>query len=119
MAGYYNDLSNHIIYTEYAGWAVTLGTPVKFGTAHRRSRPEFARTKCIDVYGSGVILWPYLICGTYNQKSIPSMMFLRPKLNFVSLTVCTFMQYLQSGIENKIMLPYTPVQIRINNFCSQ
>ena len=39
--------------TEYAGWAVTAGIPVKFDTAHGRSRPEVGSTKCIDVYGSG------------------------------------------------------------------
>ena len=39
-------------YTEYAGWAVKAGIPVKFGTAHGRSRPEVGRAKCIDVYGS-------------------------------------------------------------------
>ena len=30
----------------YACWAVTAGIPVKFGTAHGRSRPEVGNTKC-------------------------------------------------------------------------
>ena len=35
------------IYTEYAGCAITTGIPVKFGTAHGRSRPEVGNNFCI------------------------------------------------------------------------
>ena len=38
-------------YTEYAGLAVMAGIPVKFGTAHGRSRPQVGSAKHIDVYG--------------------------------------------------------------------
>ena len=40
-----------ILYTEYVGWAVTARIPVKFGTAHGRSRPEVGSTKRIGASG--------------------------------------------------------------------
>ena len=46
-------------YTEYAGCAITAAIPVKFGTAHGRSRPEVGSTKCIDAYGRGFLALPY------------------------------------------------------------
>ena len=39
------------INTEYAGWAVTARIPVKFGTAHGRSRPEVGSTNRIGANG--------------------------------------------------------------------
>ena len=54
------------MYTGYAGWHVTAGIPMKFGTAHGRSRPEVGSTKCIDVYGVGVVSRSSRICGTSN-----------------------------------------------------
>ena len=52
-------------YTGHAGWAVTAGIPVKFGTAHGRSRPEVGSAKCIDLYGSGVVSWPSPVIDNY------------------------------------------------------
>ena len=42
-------------YTKYAGCAITAAIPVKFGTAHGRSRPDVGSAKCIDAYGRNVI----------------------------------------------------------------
>ena len=83
-----------IIYTGYAGWAVTTRIPVKLGTAHGRSRPEVGSTKCIDVYGSGGVFRPSLIIGKYEQQIITPTDFLRLKHNFHSLTVCRLEQYI-------------------------
>ena len=60
-------------YTEYAGLAIMEGIPVKFGTAHGRSRPEVGNKKGIDIYGSGgVTLAPRLeLLVLLNQKLLP------------------------------------------------
>ena len=34
-----------------AGWAVTVGIPVKFDIAHGKSVPEVGGAKCIGAYG--------------------------------------------------------------------
>ena len=95
-----------LVYTEYAGCAITTGIPVKFGTAHGRSRPEVGSTKCIDFYGSRGVSRPSLISGISDHKNTTPTIFLRPKLNFVSLTVRSLKQYLQNGSENNILLSY-------------
>ena len=43
---------------------VTAGIPVKFGTAHGRSRPDVGSGFRIEAYGSRVVIRPSLICGT-------------------------------------------------------
>ena len=48
------------VYTGYAGWAVTTRIPVKFGTAHGRSRSEVGSMKYTDVYGSRGVSRPSL-----------------------------------------------------------
>ena len=53
--------SNLLMYTGYAGCAITAGIPVKFGTTHGRCRPDVGSTKRIDVYGSGGVYRPYLV----------------------------------------------------------
>ena len=63
--------STELTYTEDVGCAITTTIPVKFDTAHGRSRPEVSSTKCIDVYGgSGVVSPPSPRCGISNQKGI-------------------------------------------------
>ena len=52
-----------ILYTGYAGCAITAGIPVKFGTAHGRCRPDVGSTKRIDVYGSEGVSRPSLDIG--------------------------------------------------------
>ena len=51
------------LYTEYAGWAVTAGIPVKFGTAHGRSRPEVGSGFPIEAYGNRGVSRPSLVIG--------------------------------------------------------
>ena len=92
-------------YTGYAGWAVTAAIPVKFCTAHDRSRPEVGSGFPIEGYGRKGVPQPPRIFGTSEQKNITPTPFSRPKQNFFSLTVCTLEQYLQNGNENKILLP--------------
>ena len=76
-------------YTEYAGWAVTTGIPVKFATAHGRSRPEVGSMKCIDVYGrKGVTLAPRTF-STFGKNMMTPTVFLEPIHNFYSLTICS------------------------------
>ena len=93
------------MYTEDAGCAITTTIPVKFGTAHVRSRLEVGSMKRIDVYGSRGVSRLSLICGTSNQKVIPSTIFLRSKLNFFSITVCKMHQYLPHSSEMSGLLP--------------
>ena len=76
-------------YTAYAGWAITAGIPVKFGTAHGRSRPEVGGVKCIDVYGSGGVSRPSLVLGNSEQNIIDIFDILRTIHNFYSLTGCS------------------------------
>ena len=65
----------YLTYTEDAGFAITKGIPLKFGTAHGTSRPEVGSKKCIDVYGrQGVIPAP-LFFGTSNKKLSPYDLF--------------------------------------------
>ena len=81
-------LSCEIIpYTVYAGCPVTAGIPVKFGTAHGRSRPEVGSAKCIDVYGSGGVSRPSLLLGNSQRNIIAMFDILRTIHNFNSLTV--------------------------------
>ena len=77
---------------------------MKLDTTHGKSRREIGSGFSIDANGSGVVSRPSLICGTSDQRIIPSKMFLRPKLNFVSLTVCNLHQYLLNGSEKKALL---------------
>ena len=75
-------------YTGYAGWAVTAGIPVKFGTAHGISRPEVGSMKCIDAYGRKGVSQPSLvIVNSYHTKTAHTDL-LRPNANFLSLTMC-------------------------------
>ena len=99
------DWTSPLIYTEYAGCAITTGIPVKFGTAHGRSRPEVGSTKRIDAYGGRVVFGLCLICDTFDYKNIISMIFLRPKHNFFSVTVCRLHQYLPHSSEMTGLVP--------------
>ena len=78
----------HIMYTENAGWAVTAGIPVKFCSAHGRSRPEVGSGFPIEAYGKRGISWPSLVIGNSNQNIRANTDLLSPKQNFYSLTVC-------------------------------
>ena len=91
-------------YTAYAGWAVTAVIAVKFGAAHGQSRPEVGSTKCIGASDKKGLPPAPRFVGTSKQKITPPTIFLRPKHNFFSLTVCSLEQYLQNGSENKIFL---------------
>ena len=73
----------------YAGWAVTASIPVKFGTAHGRSRPEVGSAKCIEVYGSGGVSRPSLVLENSEQNIIAIFDILRTIHNFHSLSVCS------------------------------
>ena len=92
---------SHAAYTGYTGWVVTTGIPVKFGTAHGRSRLEVGSTKRIGASASGEKGVPPAprIFGTCEQKTITPTDILRPKLNFFSLTVCRLDQYLPNCSE--------------------
>ena len=93
------------MYTAYAGWAVTAGIPVKFGTAHGISRPDVGSGFPIDVYGSKGVSRPSLVIGNSDQKNITPTDFLRPKHNFFSLTVHRLNQYLFHSSEMTGLLP--------------
>ena len=56
--------------------------------------------------------------GYSKQKSTTPMIFLRPKLHFVSLTVCTLEQYLTNGSENKVVLFIDSSAVAYYNICS-
>ena len=66
---------------------------MKFGNAHGTSRPEVGSAKCIDVYAATGVPPFSLIFGTSEQKMMTPTMFLGPKQNFYSLTVCNLDQY--------------------------
>ena len=88
----------------YAGCAITAGIPVKFGTAHGRPRPEVGSAKCIEAFGrKGVIPAPRIF-GTSDEKMITPTVFLGPKHNFYSLTVCSLDQYLLHSSEKTGLL---------------
>ena len=91
-------------YTGYAGWAVTAGIPVNFGTAHRRSRPEVGSAKRTDMYGSGEVSRPSHNFGKSEQDFITPTDFLRPKHNFYSLIVCNLDQYLPNSSKKSCFL---------------
>ena len=100
---YYPEL-NIFIYTEYAGCAITARIPVNFGTAHGRLRPEVGNRFRTDAHGRKGVPPFSRIFGTSKRKITPPTIFLRPKHNFFSLTVCSLEQYLQNGSENKMFL---------------
>ena len=57
--------------TGYAGCALTARIPVKFGTAHGRSRPEVGNGFRIDANGrKGVSPFPRIF-GTSDKKNYP------------------------------------------------
>ena len=91
-------------HTRYAGWPVTVGISVKFGTAHGRSRPEVGSTKCIDVYGKGGVSRPSRISGKSEQNVMTPTHVLRPKHNFYSLTFCRLVQYFPNGSDMNTLL---------------
>ena len=78
---------------------------MKFGTAHGRSRPEVGSTKCTDAYGRKGVTPAPRIFGTSDRKMMTPTVFMGPKHNFYSLTVCRLEQYLQNGSEKKVLLP--------------
>ena len=90
--------------TEYAGCAVTAAIPVKFGTAHGGSRPEDGSAKRIEAYGRKGVIPAHRIFGTADEKMMTPTVFLGPKHNFYSLTVCNLDQYLRNGSEKSDLL---------------
>ena len=94
-----------MIYTEYAGWAVTAGIPVKFGTAHGRSTLVGGSGFPIEAYGSRGVSRPSLVIGNSNQNVCAITDLLSPKQNFFSLTVCKLDQYLLHSSKNTVFLP--------------
>ena len=93
-----------IAYTEYAGCALTAHIPVKFGTAHGRSRPDVGSAKRIDAYGRKGVTPAPRVFGTSDKKMMTPTLLLGPKHNFHSLTICKLHQYLPNGSENKVLL---------------
>ena len=77
------------VYTGYAGWAVTAGIPVKFGTAHGRSGPEVSSAKCIGASGKIGVSPFSRIFGTSRPKMVTPTDFLKPIHDFYSLTICS------------------------------
>ena len=106
------DLSWGWSYTEYAGWAVTAGIPVKFCSAHGRLTLvvgsgfpiEVGSGFPIEAYGRGVSR-PSLVIENSNQNISAITDLLSPKQNFFSLTVCWLDQYLLNSSENTVLLP--------------
>ena len=92
-------------FTEYAGWAVTAGIPVKFCSAHGRSTPEVGSGFPIETYGSNGVSRPSLVIGNSNQNISANTDLLSRKQNFYSLTVCRLDQYLLYGSKNTVLLP--------------
>ena len=92
-------------YTGYAGWHVTAGIPVKFGTAHGRSRPEVGSTTRIDANGEKGVPPAPRNFGTFEQKMITPTVFLESKHNFYSLTVGRLLQYLPHSSAKSSLLP--------------
>ena len=64
-------MADYFSYTGYAGWPVTAGIPVKFGTAHGRSRPEVGSTKRIGASGKKRVSLFSRIFGTSDQNITP------------------------------------------------
>ena len=62
-------------YTEDAGCAITMGIPVKFGTAHGRSRPEVGSAKCIGASGRKGVSQFSRGSGNSQQKMIVHTIF--------------------------------------------
>ena len=93
------------INTEYAGWAVTSGIPVKFGTAHGRSTLVVGSGFLIEAYGSRGVSRPSLVIRNSNQNVCAITDLLSPKQNFFSLTVCRLDQYLLNSSKNTVLLP--------------
>ena len=77
---------------------------VNFGTAHGRWRPEVGSAKNIGACGRKGYAPAPPISGTSDDNIMTPTIFLRPKHNFFSLTVCSLEQYLQNCSENKIFL---------------
>ena len=89
-------------YTGDAGLAVTAGIPVKFGIAHDKSVPEVGSAKRIGACArKGVPLAPQVF-GTSKQIIITPTGLLRPIHNFCSVTICSWVQYLQNNSKPKI-----------------
>ena len=95
-----------IPYTAYAGWAVTARIPVKFGTAHGESRPEVGSTKRIGASSQKGVPPAPRIFGTSDYKIMTPTVFVGPKHNFYSLTVCNLDQYLRNGSEKTDFLSH-------------
>ena len=53
----------HAGYTGYAGWHVVATIPMKFGTAHGKSRPEVGSGFPIEAYGNRGVSRPSLVIG--------------------------------------------------------
>ena len=62
-------------YTGYAGWHVTAGNAVKFGTTHDRSRPEVGSGFRIDAYGRKRVSSFSRNFDTSQQKKTPLQTF--------------------------------------------
>ena len=75
-------------HTEYVGWAVTAGIPVKFCNAHGRSTPVVGSGFPIEAYGRIGVSRPSTVIGNSNQNISAITDLLSPKQNFFSLTVC-------------------------------
>ena len=71
-----------LVYTEDAGWAVTAGIPMKFGTAHGKSALEVGGAKCNGAYGRKGVTPPPQTFGTSKQKIITPTDLLRSIHNF-------------------------------------
>ena len=97
------------LYTEYTGWAVTAGIPVKVCSSHGRSTPEVGSGFPIEAYGRRGVSRPSLVIWNSNQNISVNTDFLSPKQNFYSLTVCRLDQYLLNGSENTVLLPWSPM----------
>ena len=92
-----------MVYTGYGGWHVTAAIPVKFSTAHDRSRPEVGSGYPIEVHGSRGVSQPSLVSVTSDQNITPLRSF-QGQYYFFLLTDRRLEQYLQNGSEDKILL---------------
>ena len=73
-----------------AGLAMTVGIPIKFGTAHGKLRPEVGSVKCIGFYDRKGVFPSPRIFGASQQKTITHTDLFEPIHNFYSFTIIIY-----------------------------
>ena len=79
--------------------------PLRYGREIRKCWSQLST----GAYEGKAVFRPFCLVGPIQEKMIPLFDFLGPKLNFFSLTVCSYDQYLRNGSEKFVLLPYTPM----------